>query len=695
VVQKKTPRGRIVGAVTASLFVVALLLAGCGVGASTPSLTRSKVVTPTGSLSPTSTCASGASFLTQRLDGDLSGCFRVPALGARSLVVAIQTYLLNSLPSTTSVTTTTIHSTAGSQLQLTLRPRHVTPGEHVTVTGHYTGSPAEPRNTNANLCWDGCQSGLVEDGVPIHWTSTSSFRATLLVPDTAWLVSGRSGVGVHELSSGSYQVGVQCLGSISGCALGPADAQTRVQLVAPPPRRCRSVRRCATLKLSPSTATVGDAVQVRGWAPLESIIGVPFGFQLSVARASADRSYPDLSFQRVNKSGAFSAVLAPASLRVGEGPSWATVGPLGYVTSSFDGPSPISAPEGSPRVAWCLPSGLVITGGGSSVSIPTSGVAGALTGTALAIFGSPTSDPACATVLVDPRHAQSVFAGFDTAEDGSAPPVYLAGLFSTDDGARWQRVPVPRGASLESFGGFVESGGSVVALFSPAQEFADGHAPLGTSGGRVRTEVTTNGGVSWAASTLGCPTAGPCSTFGPYAMGHCAMNATSLALLVGPRVAATSVRWRYSSWVSTLNSCYTQQLVTTSARDLALLDPSSQYPLLRSSDGGANWTDVVLPSNDGVNFANGAPLGTSLLMAPDRSLFTTVTSASGTRQRLLRLYPGATAWCVVPGVLVDSTVTAMRVDAGDLLLIQTRVASGAAGSASTTMHAVALSRLGC
>jgi hypothetical protein len=602
--KKRVRRGGTAGSLTASLLLISLVLASCGVDAQTSPVTHSTVVTPTGYLAPTSICASGANFLTQRLNGDLSGCFRVPALGARSLVVAIQTYLLDSTTSRPSMTTTTFPSTPGSRLTLTVRPSHVTPGERVTVTGHYAGAPAEPRNSHVNLCWDGCKSGLVENGVPIHWTSPSTFRATLQVPATAWLDSGIDGVGVHELSAGSYRVGVQCLGAISGCALGSADAQTMVHLSAPPPRRCVAGQPCATLHLSPSTATVGDMVQVRGWAPLESIIGVPFGFQLSVAGANKGVSYPNLSFQRLSTSGGYNAVLAPTPLHVDEGPSWSTLGQLGYDASSFDGPALISAAEGSSRVAWCLPTGLVISGAGANVSVSTAAAAGALAGTKLTIFGSSTSSPPCASVLVDPDHPNSVFAGFDTAEDGSAPPIYIAGLFSTDDGTQWQRVPVPPGASLESFGGFVESGRSVEALFSPSQQYGDVNAPLGTTSGRVRTEVTTNGGASWVATSLGCLTSGPCSTFGPYETGNCGMVGNSQSLLVGPRhsTATFGIRWRYSSWVSTLNSCFTQQLVTTSARDLALLDPSSQYPLLRSTDGGANWSDVVLPTNDGCQF---------------------------------------------------------------------------------------------
>jgi len=689
-------RGRSWSTSFLAMFVAAAVLAGCGAQAQSAP-TDSTPVTPTGYLAPSSQCSSGATFLTQAVNGDLSGCFRVPQLRASSLVVSLQTYVMKTgTPST--LPTTTVPSRPGGRLTIQVKSRDVTPGERVVVVGRYRLHAPSPRNAYANLCWDGCQSGLVEQGVAIQWTSTTTFQMTLFVPRTAWLESSSHGVSVHPLTSGHYSVGVQCLGEISGCALGRSDASVELHLAAPSPTRCAASRPCTSLHLSATRSGVGDVVEVSGWAPLESIIGQPFGFQLSVARAAAGARYSALSVLRTSSGGDLSVDLAPEILHVIASKTWSGLGHLGYVTSSFAGPSPIDVVSGSNRVAWCQPTSLEITNGSTMTSIPTAGVAAALRGTNLSLFATPTARPPCSTVLMVPRYPNSVFAGFNTATSEGAPPIFLAGLYSTDGGLRWERVPIPPGSSDENFAGFISNHDVVEALFS-SSEGGGFDTPVGTTNGRVATELTTNGGVTWAASLLGCPPSGPCASFGPYQWGNCAMNGSSQALLVARSgvSGALGTTWRNSSWPTTVNSCFSQQLVATSSDGLVLLDPSSQYPLLRSTDGGVDWSSISLPENDGEDSPEGPPMGTSLLMAPDGSLFASVTSTTGTRESLLRLYPGATAWCVVPGLLGASAkvggVGALRVTATDLVWTQDRYPTN--GAERSTTHVVAFSHLSC
>jgi hypothetical protein len=199
---------------------------------------------------------------------------------------------------------------------------------------------------------------------------------------------------------------------------------------------------------------------------------------------------------------------------------------------------------------------------------------------------------------------------------------------------------------------------------------------------------------------LGCPRRGSCASFGPYQEGNCAMNGTSQALLVASNSVsgALGFRWRNSTWPTTVNSCFAQQLVaTTSTGGLLLLDPASPYPLLVSKDSGLDWSSYALPTNDGANFVNYPPLGSVLLMASDGALFTTVTSTSGLRQSLLRLDPGAAKWCQVQGVLGLSAkvgqIGAMRVDGANL--VWTQNVYRASGAETSTMHDVALAKLRC
>ncbi|MGC1419863.1 MAG: hypothetical protein WA786_07080 [Acidimicrobiales bacterium] len=681
-----------------AVLVVALVLAGCGSPGTTIKMPSSQSEAIASSyVPPTSICPSSQDFLKQSLNGDITGCFRVPDLHSSSLLVSMFAYLDDGFKS--APTTTTMPSSPSGDLTLTLGTRHATPGERVKVTGHYVGQPPSPRQTYVNICWDGCQNGLQEDGVPALWISHKTFTTTLQVPETAWLEVSHGVVSAHPLVSGNYQVAVQCLGNISGCALGSGDADTTIALMAPSPSRCVSSTKCETLRLSAATAQVGDIIRVSGWAPLQTIIGQPFSYELSITKAPQRSDFPALSYWQNPKGGGLDVVLTPRVLRVTPSRSWASLGRVTYVSSSFAGPSPVTPSASSGLIAWCRPSGLVVTGGSSPVQVATHGVAAALVGTPLTLFSSPASNPQCTTVLMDPHHRDSIFAGFDAAVDDSAPPIYIAGLYTTDGGATWRRVPVPAGFSIEDFGGFRGAGASVFALFAGADSYQDQRFPPGTVAGRVAAEVTSDGGATWSTSTLGCPPSGPCATFGPYQWGNCAMNGADQPLLVGPAhsTGGAGVRWTDSTWITNLNSCFSQQLVATSAHGLVLLDPSSQYPLLQSNDSGRTWTYRLLPSIKGFDYgADSVPQSNYLLMAPDGSLFATLTIPAGTRQELFRLQPGATSWCQVPNALhwvAGATVTSMRVTPTDLVWSQSVYPSS--GNPASSMHVVALARLHC
>lgn len=177
------------------------------------------------------------------------------------------------------------------------------------------------------------------------------------------------------------------------------------------------------------------------------------------------------------------------------------------------------------------------------------------------------------------------------------------------------------------------------------------------------------------------------------------MNGSFQPLLQGPPgVSATSgVKWT-TSWPSSVNSCYSPQLVVTSPHDLLLLDASSQYSLMRSTNSGQSWTYISIPSIAAANYGpDSIPLGNSLLFTPDGSLFSMITSSSGLRQELFRLAPGATTWCQVPrifGVSASSgTVGSLRARGIDLIWNQTIYPS--TGTPPSSMHVVPLSSLHC
>jgi hypothetical protein len=209
-----------------------------------------------------------------------------------------------------------------------------------------------------DLCWDGCQTGIQEEGSALHRVSPSTFHISFRVPDAAWFEGTGGGEAyVHPLTSGSYSIGIECVTVSSGCATQPADAQVMVHLTAPPPTSCASGKTCATLNLSSSVAQVGDVITFHGRAPLEMMIGRPWGMNLVV-----------------------SLVMKPST-------TWADLGQVGALSSTWSGVDGMQAQTGSSLVAWCQPSAIVITGGSSPRRLPIAGVALALRGTNLKAWG--------------------------------------------------------------------------------------------------------------------------------------------------------------------------------------------------------------------------------------------------------------------------------------------------------------------
>ncbi len=679
------------------MFVAAaLVLTGCGTAHNDSSSTAHHNAIATQSEPPSSVCGSNGDYVNQSLNGDFTACFRVPALNSSSLVVALQAYVNGTLKSHQSPTTTLTTIPVG-HLTLTLSANTATPGESIAVTGHYASRPPTTRPSYADLCWDGCQAGLQEEGATLHWTSRTTFHTHLKVPDTAWLVHGNNTVSVHQLRSGTYAVGIECIQVASGCALGRAAAQTTLQLNAPAPRTCGGGQPCETMHLSTTKAQVGDIVKLKGWAPLQLLIGQPFSYSLSITAASPTHKYFPLSYSHLSKNGGFNVVLSPRLLRVVSGETWANLGPVPYVSSTFAGPSSVEPQTGSPLIAWCLASRVEITGGSATVSAPTVGVAAALKNTNLRSFS--TKPPQCETVVLDPSRPRTIYAGFDTDSGGSAPPIYLAALYTTDDGATWRTVPPPPGTTLEDFGGFTTEGHRVLALFAGLKSYNSRNYPEGTVHGLVSVEATSDGGVHWTPSTLGCPSAGPCTTFGTYSWGNCNMNPSPQSLLLGPSVASapTGVRWTSSNWVTSVDSCRSPQLVVNSSHDLMVVDPSSQYSVVRSTNSGATWSYVALPQIPGTNYApDSTPFADSLLLAPNGSLYAAVTTSSNTHQELFRLEPRATSWCRVPRVFEtvspSTTLSRLRASQSDLLWSQTTYAGA---KSTSSVHAVPFSTLHC
>jgi hypothetical protein len=297
--------------------------------------------------------------------------------------------------------------------------------------------------------------------------------------------------------------------------------------------------------------------------------------------------------------------------------------------------------------------------------------------------------------MLDPHASSTVYAGFSYALNGEAPPENLVGLYTLNSGATWNLVPAPPGLNVEDFAGFTTDTRGVAALF--ATPYVDNGINAGVT---LRDEVTADGGRTWSPSTLSCPATGPCVNFGPTELGNCAMNGTGQPFLEGsPSTSTTPVRWSSTSWVTLVNTCFSQQLVTSSARDELLLDPSSPYPLLRSVDGGTTWSNIDLPAISGSTLGSDDPSDVnSLLLVPDGTLFASLSNTAGTKQRLYRLDPGGASWCVVPEVFGTSnamgTPGPLRSSGNNVAWIET-VYNGNAAKQPMSLHLRSVSSLHC
>jgi hypothetical protein len=573
--------GSVLVAVTAAAFAAAgALLLG---GAATASRPARVVAAPRQAGCARRGATVSPSGVAQSMDGAISACLRVDALAPGRYTIVVDQVLDGAGDPVASV-----HEPA---VQLTLAPAAGAPGTRVTVTGR-TRAPVAHRSGNVDFCWDGCADGLSYSGVRVRWTSATSFRARLVVPAAPWLERGPDRVA--RLASGSYPIGVQCLTPARGCAGGAAEGSAEFALaVATAPVWCRTGASCASLRLTPAAARPGALAAVSGFAPLQSVIGAgqPFVYQLEILRGRPRG--PEVDF---GGRPAGDVTLGRAGLDVRAAPRFEglTHAPLARLGSGL---SPIAADPADPStVAWCGHDAVELSSGGATTSVSTAGAAAALARIGFETPGG--GNPAC--VGVAPA-AGGLAVAFDVAlRRFSAPPVYDVALETTAGGRTWKPVPVPRGASPESFGGFrYGAGGSVEAVFARSRTpRLHGHAELPVlDPARPLAETTTDGGLTWRSGRLPCPAAGPCVTLAPYIPQNCAMVQDVQPLL---RSADGGRTWRQPPLPDAVQACGDAQLLATSGRSLLLVNPASQYELVGSGDGGTGWRVLGVPPIPGV-----------------------------------------------------------------------------------------------
>jgi hypothetical protein len=299
--------------------------------------------------------------------------------------------------------------------------------------------------------------------------------------------------------------------------------------------------------------------------------------------------------------------------------------------------------------------------------------------------------------MLDPREPATVYAGFYYSINGMAPPENLVGMYSLDSGVTWHTVPAPPGLNIDDFEGFTSDSQGIVAMFAKPYSDNDGIDAHVT----IRAQVTNDSGLTWSPSTLNCPTTGPCITFGTFVWGNCAMDGMSQPLLIGAHStpSPTNVKWSMSSWVTLVDTCFSQELVATSQHDVLLLDPSSPNSLLRSTNGGETWVNIDLPTIADSTLGSDDPSdANSLLLDPNGTLFASLTNRAGSEQELYQLAPGATTWCEVPRVFGTFASAGspgpLRTSGNDVAWMQT-VYNNSNTNLRTTLHVRSVSSLHC
>jgi hypothetical protein len=622
---------------------------------SSQSASPSVVVSPTPAASPTMTgssptlldvnsvalpqwggtgCPASSSALAQTLTGRFSQCLQVAEVAPGDYTVVLEQVM--SPPDDISSA-----DPAMPGLRLSASPSSGPPGTTVTITGSLNAALSS-RPDNAELCWDGCPSGLSYSSSALSWLSPTTFRTTMVVPQAPWVTANPPRVA--RLLSGTYPIGIQCLRQVHACGIGEAEATTSFQLDVPAstvPGWCRTSGTCAQMTVSPARALPGDHITVTGLAPLAAIgpDGLPYAYQLQVIPASA--SSATVQFESLGNGGATAVYSGYGSLTVLPPPTFAGSNSAGWQLQASNGWQPITMNPSTPSTtAWCSGGAVTIDTAGHTTTVPTGKAAQA----ALTRMGFPpppgesATDPlTCETLALlgnGTAGAPAVVAGFDV-EPADQDPLYAdVALLTTDGGKSWTPLPTPRGAKPVSFGGFRYQGNAVAALFSSTANGSQGVDPA------LAVETTSDAGRSWHAANLACPDSGPCITFGPYQPGNCAKDGGYQLV-----IASTDGGQQWTPLESldeNQGGCWPAELLTAADGSEILVDTASPLPVQRSTDAGRTWRDIGVPTlpheQDGYAYSG------SIVAMPGGSL---LAITDDTTRPWMLLPPGANTWCQV------------------------------------------------
>lgn len=671
---------------TRGYVVAALAALGIAASAGVASAAVGGTATRT---SETMACASQGygQQLTQSNDGRVSGCLRLGPLPPGVRTIVLQQYLGFGVLRPRKRLPRPAPPPHEPSVALSLSPASGGPGTVVRVRGRL--ARPLPRRTVASdfpgLCWDGCTDGIPYVAATVHWTSERSFWARVVVPAAPWVQSGP--VRIVPLVSGSYPIAITCVRPERGCAAVTERSAPFRLTVRRAVKWCRTQSSCASLRVHPQAARPAETVRLTGLAPLTEIAGPGQQALLAPQTLPGRRLGPQVRLSRDQ------VVFGRAALRVLAPLSFAALRGTAPLAEVHAGLAQVNADPGAPStVAWCSGPTIVLQTPSGSTTVSTAAARTEIQKMGLSP-GEGSLAASCSGVAPIDGSGQTMTAlaaAFAVAPSPGGPPFYDVALQTSDGGANWSPVPVPAGALAASFGAFRYDGTALVAIYSAAHVTRRDPYPV-LDPGRVLTEISSGDGSGWKAAPLGCPGAGPCLTLAPFVPGNCAMNGSQQALL---RSTDSGVRWSSLTFPSAVQACDTAELAATPA-GLLVVDSLSQYPVMRTTDGGSVWSDVGLPRLHGgpgqlqVGFGQGG-----LTLLPDGSLL----FAGGSYPwELLR--PGARAWCAVttPARAAQRSGAQAPVAAigAALWWLTFPMPSAGPGSAIPTAHSLALSSLAC
>ena len=619
-------------------------------------------------------------------DGTFTSCLRVGPLSAGRYHVVVTGAL--TIPRFTRQARLAPPET---RVRLTIEPTRGGPGTRVTVAGTVP-TRARIATTYGVVCWDGCADGL-QYTMAKHWTSPTTFVEHFRVPAAPWVVAARVGkYRIAPLVSGNYQVGIDCVVVSKAC--GSTEGSAIFHLVVPRSTRrrlctSRTPTACIYLQLRRDAAMPAEAVRVRGFVPLTSNL-------LSLEVLPGSTKGPALALRRAPKGG-LTLRYGQANLTVRAAPTLASLGKLEVLGEQSDGPAPVSANPAAPgRIAWCGQGliGLVDSKGAGLGNVSTAGVPAAIAdagiGYGLLGSGGIGYDLAAKTVVCHdvaiPRSGPALFAAFSVAVVPTRTVAGYVALETTDGGGSWTLVPAPPGAHVTGFGGFHYQDDRVVALYTPGSTGARGGYTSKVTPPIVETFDTATG--TWATSSLACPQGQPCTRFGSAVPVNCAMNGAPEWVLISTD---GGKRWRLPTWPVAVDGCTSSSLVATGPSSELFVNAAASYPMLRSTDGGKDWSDVALPTPPFTIGAIGG-LGPDTIFLPNGALLA-IKAGAAVDWALLR--PQRARWCAVTSI---SPTIGRSVGTSAPALFATAlwwVSSGASSGRPASLQRIGVSSIRC